>query len=58
MKDLVSITKDENAMLEMGFKMISDDEPQEKNDDRYQSDSISDYTKRASKLEEKKYNGH
>jgi hypothetical protein len=44
MKDLVTIIKDRMAMLKMGFKMESDDEPEEK-DKRYSEKGISQYTK-------------
>jgi hypothetical protein len=44
MKDLVAIMEDEEAMIKMGFKMKSEDEPKEKNE-RYSKKGISQYTR-------------
>ena len=56
MRDLVSITNNRDLLLRTGFRMMSEDDPTEvNNDDSYRSDSVSEYILRISKLEEKKY---
>lgn len=50
MRDLVSIMNDENVMLSLGFNMMAEDGPKEKNE-IYTSKGISEYTRIASRMD-------
>ena len=54
MIDLVTIMQNPDLLIQSGFKMESDDEEIEDNDNKYQGGSVSQYTLRISDLGRRK----